>query len=196
RTWHPGTDDRVVKNDLISYWRYFRPDAAMGDAFGVGMLTELNDDLYLEGLTQVDRRTIGDGDSTATTWADWAFAPIRFEGMTKHQMACAIKALFSSGRVALPYCDDIDRDDPERGDMRWFQSQLSNIKAVATSKAYASYQMIKRALGDDLFDAAMAGVWALFTRGAAQPGSVVISSGRSRDELLGEARFLPSDPVT
>jgi len=195
RTWHPGTDDRAVKNDLISYWRYFRPDAAMGDAFGVGMLTELNDDLFIQGLTTIDRRAVADGDSTATAWADWPFAPLRFEGMVKHQMASALRALFSSHRVALPYCDDVETDDPERGDMRWFQRQLSNISATATSKTYASYKMIKRTLGDDLFDAAMAGVWALITRGAASPGSVVITSGRRRDDMIGNERLLPSDPV-
>src|SRR3546814_15696934 len=61
------------------------PDFAIGDAFGIGMLTVLNDELFQQGLTQVDRRSIGDGDSTATTWREWAFGPMRFEGTVKHQ---------------------------------------------------------------------------------------------------------------
>ncbi len=57
--------------------------------YGVGMLTQLNDELYAEGLTHIDRRTVGDGDSTASTWPEWPFSPIRFEGMVKHNMASA-----------------------------------------------------------------------------------------------------------
>lgn len=196
RTWPPGTDDRIVKEDLLSYWRYYRPDCAMGDAFGVGMLSQLNDDLHLQGLTDIDRRTIGDGQSTASTWGDWAFAPIRFEGMLKHQMASALRSLFSNQRAVLPYVDDIERDDPERGDQRWFQQQLSNIKALATSKSYSSYQMVKKSLGDDLFDAAMAGLWAIINRGGIHLESIITSRTISRQQHLGHVPTrLPSDPV-
>jgi len=69
KTWPAGTDDQVVRRDLFGFWNYFRPDHAIGDAYGVGMLSPLNDDLYESGLTGVDRRTVGDGRSTASTWA-------------------------------------------------------------------------------------------------------------------------------
>ncbi|MCK9540375.1 hypothetical protein, partial [Dokdonella sp.] len=71
RTWPAGTDDRVVERDLYGAWDYFRPDYAMGDAYGLGMLTTLNDRLYADGLTTIDRRTVGDGQSTASTWGQW-----------------------------------------------------------------------------------------------------------------------------
>jgi hypothetical protein len=74
KTWPAGTDDNVVGMILVGLWRYFNPDYAMGDAFGVGILTSVNDDLYREGLTHIDRRTIGDGDSNASTWTEWAFS--------------------------------------------------------------------------------------------------------------------------
>jgi hypothetical protein len=78
----------------------------MGDAFGVGMLTSVNDDLYREGLTHIDRRTIGDGDSNASTWTEWAFSPIRFEGMTKHSMASSLRAVFHNRQAAISSFDD------------------------------------------------------------------------------------------
>lgn len=197
RTWPAGTDERVVKEDLKSHWRYFRPDVAVGDAYGVGMLTTLNDELYVEGLTTVDRRAIGEGESTATTWGEWAFAPIRFEGMVKHQMASAVRAAFSNKHAAMPYVDDRPVDDPATSDMRKLQQQLTNIKAEATSKAYSSYKMVKRAMGDDLFDAAMAAVWGLVTRGLGVVPGVIQSRKVTRQQLLGEAPMrLPSDRVS
>lgn len=61
KTWPAGTDDAVVQRDLFGFWQYFRPDYAMGDAYGLGMLTNLNDMLFSHGLTEIDRRSIGDG---------------------------------------------------------------------------------------------------------------------------------------
>ena len=197
RTWPAGTDERVIKEDLKAYWRYFQPDVSCGDAYGIGMLTTLNDELYTENLTTVDRRAIGEGESTATTWTDWAFAPLRFEGMVKHQMASAVRAAFSNQHAAMPYVDDQPLDDPASGDMRRLQQQLTNIRTEATSKAYSCYKMVKPAMGDDLFNAAMAAVWGLVTRGIGIVPSVIQSRRLSRQQLLGEAPLrLPSDRVS
>lgn len=185
RSWAPGTDESVVKNDLLAYWRYFRPDCAMGDAYGIGLLTQLNDDLYREGLTDIDRRAIGEGESTASTWPDWAFSPVRFEGMTKHQMAMALRSVFHNRNAALPYVDDHDLADPATLDMRLLMRQLTNIKPATTKASYASYRMVSRSVGDDLFDAAMAAVWALATRGAAPVGGAIARKTASREALLG-----------
>lgn len=185
RTWPPGADDQVVKRDLVGLWAYFRPDAAMGDAYGVGMLTDLNDELYAQRLTDIDRRTIGDGDSTASTWPEWPFAPIRFEGMTKHSMAQALRSIFHNAQAALPYLDDLDLADPEVADLRLLVRQLPNIRPEATKTSYASYKMANAKLGDDLFDAAMAAVWSLATRGAAPGVTQVLVGKRSRAQLLG-----------
>lgn len=189
RTWAPGADDMVVLRDLAGIWRYFAPDAAMGDAYGVGMLTQLNDHLYAEGLTQIDRRTIGDGDSTASTWPHWAFSPIRFEGMTKHAMAQALRSIFHNNQAAIPYLDDADESliDPALDDMRTLIRQLPNIVPLMTKTSYASYKMADAKLGDDLFDAAMAAVWALATRGALQSPTLVLTRTRTREQLIGHA---------
>lgn len=178
KTWAPGADDQVVKRDLKGFWRYFNPDYALGDAFGVGMLTQLNDDLFAEQLTPIDRRTINDGESNASSWSSWPFAPIQFEGMTKHSMATALRSIFHNGQVAIPYVDDLDLDDPSTEDLRTLVRQLSNIKPVETTKSYSSYKMVNGKLGDDLFDAAMASVWALTTRGATPAAGLVLLGSR------------------
>ena len=209
RTWGAGTDDRVIADDLVSLWMYFAPEYAIGDAYGVGMLTSLNDRLLALGLTDVDRRTIGDGQSTASTWAEWAFAPLRFEGMVKHSMATSLRAQFHNHQAAIPYVDeDLDallagagrNTRPLAGagnaakagpDWTLFVRQLGNIKAVPTKASYSSYQMVDDKLGDDLFDAAMAAVWAQVIRGAMHVPTLVTTRTRDRAELLGAVPRLP-----
>ena len=183
KTWAAGADDQVVKRDLIGFWEYFQPDTAFGDAYGVGMLTQLNDELFAAGLTDIDRRSVADGDSTASTWPDWAFSPIRFEGMTKHQMATALRSIFHNNQAAIPYFDD-QSDDPELEDFRDFVRQLPNIVPEKTKASYASYKMANAKLGDDLFDAAMAAVWGLVTRGAYQAPGAILTETKTRKQLL------------
>ncbi|AXF86750.1 hypothetical protein DTO96_102506 [Ephemeroptericola cinctiostellae] len=206
KTWPAGTDDAVVQRDLIGFWDYFRPDYAMGDAYGVGMLTSLNDVLFNKGLTDVDRRTIGDGQSTASTWMHWPFAPIRFEGMTKHSMASALRAAFHHRQAAIPYVDDgtdalkakntantnwgppqLEMVQVDASDWGLFIRQLGNIKSKpAQGASYNTYKMANPKVGDDLFDAACAGVWALVTRGeAAHAQAVVMHRAMTEAQLLG-----------
>ncbi|WP_374349599.1 hypothetical protein [Chitinimonas sp.] len=181
RSWPPGTDDLVVMRDLLELWRYFRPDYAMGDAYGVGALTTLNDDLFRAGLTDIDRRTIGDGQSTATTWAQWPFAPIRFDGMTKHAMASQLRAAFHNKLAAIP---SYDEDAAENEDWQRFVRQVGNVKTEATRAAYASYKMADPRIGDDFFDAACAAVWALNNQGAMPVPTLIASRVQSRSQLL------------
>lgn len=202
RYWGAGVDDKVIEQDLAGYWEYFRPNYAIGDAYGVGMLTSLNDRLYARGLTHIDRRTIGDGQSTASTWIEWPFAPLRFEGMTKHSMAMALRAAFHNGQAAIPPFEErtanaargstiVSMPPPlaelvgEPSDFATFVRQLANIKALPTKSSYASYKMANPKLGDDGFDAAMAAVWGLLTRGLADSPTVITSRKQSRDQLLG-----------
>lgn len=196
KTWAPGTDDTVVKNDLLSFWKYFRPDYAIGDAYGLGMLTQLNHDLFTEGLTQVNIKTVNDGQSNASAWNEWPFAPLRFEGGMKHNMASTLKGIFHHLHAVIPYVDHIepaglDMDSLAVSDMQLFIRQLPNIKPEETSKSYSSYVMVLKKLGDDLFDAAMAAVWALATRGQPKTATVVTTSSRTREELLGTNIYLP-----
>lgn len=183
KTWPPGTDESVIRRDLFAFWRYFNPDRAMGDAYGVGLIGNVNDDLYAEGLVSLDRRTL---DSTASTWGEWPFAPIRFEGMAKHAMAVNLASSFSGGRVALPYVHHIQKGEAGFDDVADLQSlyrQLVNIEAVATTKTYASYQMIKRDIGDDLFDAMMAAHWALMAGSSDVPTQILLGT-TIRQQLL------------
>lgn len=207
KTWPAGTDDAVVQRDLFGFWEYFRPDYAMGDAYGLGMLTNLNDMLFARGLTDIDRRSIGDGQSTASTWMHWPFAPIRFEGMTKHNMASLLRTAFHNGQAAIPYVDDgsdalrtknaantswgpsrLDEIGADSSDFALFIRQLGNVKsAPAKNAAYNTYKMANPKIGDDLFDAACAAVYAMITAGIEnyQPG-VVLTRRISQEQLLGQ----------
>lgn len=190
RYWPAGADEGLVKDDLKAYWRYFRPDYAMGDAYGVGMLTQLNDELFREGLTTIDRRSIGDGDSTASTWSQWAFSPVRFEGMVKHVMAQRARSLFQNGAAVLPYADDERVDERTVRDMRDFQRQLTNIcKAESTNKAYSLYKMASKKVGDDGFDAFIVGAHALDTRGTGDVQTAIVTRQRSEADLLRDHNF-------
>ncbi|MBI5920274.1 MAG: hypothetical protein HY847_01345 [Betaproteobacteria bacterium] len=208
KTWPAGTDDKVVELDLFGFWSYFRPDFAMGDAYGLGMLTSLNDRLFAGGLVDVDRRTIGEGESTASTWDQWPFAPIRFQGYVKHSMASALRTAFHNGQAAIAYFDDgtelvadaangklhkvplirLDANSDGSADWRTYVRQVANIKAEATKADYSSFKMADPKVGDDLFDADCAATWALATRGVSAFGPTVIEQRtQTREQLLGES---------
>ncbi len=184
RAWPAGTDENVVRRDLLELWRYFGPAFALGDAFGIGAIAPLNDDLYKAGLTHIDRQAIGDGESTASTWPEWAFSPIRFEGMTKHQMAQALRGVFHNGHAVIPYFDDQDMRDPHLAEWRTFVRQLGNVKTTPTKTSYPSYVQADSKKGDDYFDAACAAVWSLATRGAADAPTAILTGSRERSSLL------------
>jgi hypothetical protein len=183
KSWGAGVSDQTLRRDLVALWDYFRPDYAIGDAYGVGMLTAVNDDLFKQGLTHINRETVGDGESTASTWAQWAFAPMRFEGMTKHVMASALREAIHHGRAAAPYVDT--GWDGEHPDWLGFIRQLGNMKAVPTRASYSSFQMADMKIGDDFFDAACAGIYALLTRGLEDTPAVIQTRKLSREQLLG-----------
>lgn len=184
-SWRPGVSDGALLKDLVSFWDYFRPDYAIGDAYGVGMLTALNDALFRQGLTEVNRELVNDGDSNATSWGQWAFAPMRFDGMTKHVMASALREGFHHNRAAFPFVDQADDHEPPE----WvaFCRQLANMRAEPTKSSYSSFKMADPKIGDDLFDAAMAAVYALLTRGLADAPAVIETRKTSRANLLGMA---------
>lgn len=183
KVWPPGVSDPTLMEDLVALWDYFRPDYAIGDAYGVGMLTALNDKLYAKGLTHVNRETVNDGESNATSWSQWPFAPMRFEGMTKHVMASAVREVFHHNRAAYPYVNTMDDSEPPE----WiaFVRQLGNMKAVPTKASYSSFVMADDKTGDDLFDATCAAVYALITRGLADAPTVIEQRRVSREQLLG-----------
>lgn len=183
RVWPPGVSDTTLAKDLVAIWDYFRPDYAIGDAYGVGMLTGVNDLLFSKGLTHVNRELVADGQSNASAWGQWAFAPMRFEGMTKHIMASALREAFHQNRAAFPYVDVADEREPQ--EWTTFVRQMGNMKATPTQSSYSSFSMVDTKIGDDLFDAACAAIYALLTRGLADAPAVIQSRKQSRDQLLG-----------
>jgi len=180
KLWPPGADDQDVMEDLIALWRYFSPDTAWGDAYGIGMLTFFNDRLFQLNLTNIDRRGVGDGESTANSWPEWACKPMRFEGMIKHQMATAVRALFHSQSALIPYMGDSDAElkDPALMDMRQLLKQIVNIKQVKTQTSYDSYKTLDSRVGDDLFDALMASIWGHVRRAVPDEPPIILSTVR------------------
>lgn len=182
KLWPAGVSDAVLARDLVALWDYFRPEYGIGDAYGVGMLTQVNDMLFKNGLTHVNRELVEDGQSNATAWAQWPFAPIRFEGMTKHVMASALREVFHHGRAAFPYVDTMD--DAEPAEWIAFTRQMANMRALPTKASYSSFKMADHKIGDDLFDAACAAVYALMTRGLADTPATVSARVVTRESLL------------
>lgn len=182
RYWPADADEKNIERDLIAEWEYFRPDYAMGDAYGIGLLTSVNDALYRKGLVEVDRMTVGEGKSSQSTWTQWAFSPIRFQGMTKHAMASALRSVFHNGRAAMPFFDD---DDPQCVDWRDLVRHLGNIKEEKGKVDYSSFKQVDEKVGDDGFDAMCAAVWALVTRGAEDVATVIGTRVQTREQLMG-----------
>ena len=178
-SWAVGTDESVIRRDLLTFWRYFKPDSAMGDAFGVGLINAFCIDLFEAGLTTINVETLNSG---ASHWNKWPFVPIRFKGTQKFMMATALATTFSSGRIALPYVNHIKEGDEDYDDVNALQllyRQLTNIEEADSSKSYATYKMVKRDLGDDLFDAFIAGAWSLKSGGSDLITSILLGSSQS-----------------
>jgi hypothetical protein len=191
KTWPASADEtQHILPDLVSIWRYFKPDVFHGDAYGIGLLTTLNDELYRFGLTHIDRRTINDGQSTASAWQEWAAKPIRFDGMQKHNMVDSMRLLFQRGHVKMPFFDDGDMKEPVISDFYRFSHQLANIVKKPTKTHYPSYKMEKAAVGDDLFDAASAAVWGLVARGLVSD-AVILIGHRPALSLGGNVTYIP-----
>lgn len=193
RTWPAHYPEPELMEEIASLWAYFRPDYAIGDAFGVGMITSLNDRLFKMGLTSVDRRTVNEGESTASSWSDWAFSPMRFDGMVKHQMATSLRSKFANNRVVIPF---FDPDDPgvTVADFTTFARQLPNVRAEPTKRPYSKYIQADDSVGDDLFDAAMAAEWALVTRGLADSGTILLpGQPRTSESIVGRGLPFLSD---
>ncbi len=184
KTWSAGADDPEVIAGLMSAMRYFRPKKAIGDAYGIGVIRAVNEHCFREGITDINPAAVGDGQSVPSNWPHWFFSPLRFEGMTQHQMASAVRAAFSNGFVAMPYVDHLPMADPTVADMRLLQQQIPNMVKVPTDAAYPSYTMAMKKLGDDLFDGLMAAIWAFVNQLADNPETTILIGTRPRASLL------------
>ncbi len=192
RTWPPGTDEAVIERDLVELWRYFNPDYGMGDAFGIGLIGHVNDVLFNENLININRQAINDGNSTASSWNEWAFSPVQFQGMQKHSMAVVASQAFRNRQIAIPYFEDFHANDPALSGLVLLVRQLANIRAEETKATYASYKMVNSKVGDDLFDAFIVAYWALYTRGIATIQTVILNSSTTRENMIEKTPALPN----
>jgi hypothetical protein len=105
--------------------------------------------------------------------------------MTKHSMASMLRSAFHNGQAAIAAFDE-ERD----ADWMMLVRQLGNIKTAETSKSYSSFKMADPKIGDDLFDAAMAAIWALVTRGADEVATVISTRVQTRGALMGNFQMV------
>jgi hypothetical protein len=95
--------------------------------------------------------------------------------------------VFNNNHAAIPYFDDQNQTDLDTADLRLLVQQLTNIRPEPTKVSYSSYKMVRAKLGDDLFDALMAAVWALAIRGGISLPTAVLTRQKTREQLLGAA---------
>lgn len=182
KEWPADADDVPIARELVEWFRFFRFDGGCGDAFGVSLITAVNDELKDKQLIDVDRREFGG--SSASSWEKWFFAPVRMEGMTKHLMFTALEREIRAGRFLVPYVHEGNKHLPGYDLLDRTMKQFGNIKAERTSKSYDSYSMVDKKLGDDNVDAWAFGVWPMITRGIVDPPTVISTHTIDRDQLV------------
>lgn len=163
--WSPTYDEQLLQREIADILDYFRPDCALGDAFGVAVIGGVNDILYKRGVHDINRHTFGE--SSPNTWPKWWFSPIQYGGNNKHQMATALRNSIHTGRFAIPYMPEIEKpedisvDDVDLQDWASLHAHVNNITAKALpGQTYLSYKMTNDKAGDDGFDSLMAAIWA------------------------------------
>lgn len=196
KTWAADTDDKIIRHDLLSIFRYFKPKKAIGDALGVGLISVMNDDLYNIGVTSLDKNLLNDGTSSKSKWPDWYFSPLQYEGMAKHIMFEGIQKSFSNNKVILPFIDDNDfieltlkTHDHSCLETTYalFIKQLSNIIISKRVGSYAVYGKDNNNIGDDLFDALGGAFWAFMHDAIAGPDLAFEMSSVGTNEYLDRA---------
>lgn len=184
REWDATADKSQVIADMVDIWAYFRPNEklAYGDAYGVATISDICDALWDLRLVKINRRDFPG--SSASTWEKWPFKPVRMEGFLKHAAFTYAQQEIHGGRVFAPLVDEDNRKDPEYATLERYTEQLKNIKSVTVKKIYNSYQMIKKAIGDDFVDASVLYFYGIGTQGMINIPTIIQSSTISRDKIL------------
>lgn len=182
KEWPADEDDEPIKRELIEWHRYFRFDGGYGDAYGASLIAGFNDELRDRGLIDIDRREFGG--SSAGTWEQWYFSPVRMEGMTKHLMFTALERDIRGGRFLIPYVNNLNKHEPGYDLLHRTLKQFANMKAEKTSKSYDSYQMVEKKVGDDNVDGLAFAYWAIVSRGIVSPPTIITAKSTTREEML------------
>jgi len=151
-------DPEEVRQQMGALCEFFRPGRGYGDAFDTTFLYGLNKYLREHGVTKRDPAD-WENRQGAGGWAEWHIVPIRFIGITKHQLFKNLRMQFFQQRLKIPYYVD---DLPEYKELKKLRDQLENIKKadMAATQGYDKYEMVRAAVGDDHVDATALAVYA------------------------------------
>ncbi len=188
--WDPTDDPDKIKRELVDIWRYYQVSGGYGDALKANFIAEINDALYDQGLTSIDRSK--NPENKPPDWVKWALAPMWNSGKFKYLAASETKKMIEHSKLFLPYFHRKD-DRHIAKMMRRLVRCLLNVRSVDNKTSYPSLEIIKPQLGDDAFDALnMATICANdrqiapvdFSKAAASGPE--LETGQMADSMLGE----------
>jgi len=184
KEWPVGTPPSEVRKEVVAMSIFFQISGGVGDAYGASELFEINRALYRAGVCKTNVRSL-ENKAGKDGWAQWFVRPIRFEGRQKHLMYKRLQGRILAGVFAMPI---VIEDHEAYKTLGRFRDQLENVKTGESAVGYDTFVMIRPALGDDLVDAAVAGLWAHAEEGEATKafGAPARSGG-----FKGRRRFAP-----
>lgn len=147
--WEPVTDPTIIKMDVVEFWRFFRVNYGRGDALQHNLIADINDELFSQGLIDVDRAEFSE--NTPSNWNQWCLTPAWNNGKNKFLWAGITKTHMDNIEFYLPYFDK--KDDTHMAKMaKRVRDALLNIRQVKNNSAYPSLEFIDDEIGDDPFD--------------------------------------------
>lgn len=149
KEWESNTDPTILKEDLVEIWRFFGVDSGYGDALQHNWLADVNDELFNQGLIDIDRAEFPE--HTPANWNKWALSPRWNTGKAKYIWAGITKTKIDNTLFYIPYFDRKDDTYIAKMALRLRQALL-NIREVVNNSGYPSLEYLDDDIGDDPFD--------------------------------------------
>jgi len=157
KEWELGTLPKVVVEDVCNAVRYFQPDRGIGDSYGYNLIYDINKELFKRKIIKQNVDNY-ENKSGVNGWDKWFLRPVHFSGQEQHKMYSKTQNLILNGKFKAPV---IIPDHPRYLTLQKLFDQLENIKATMTKAGYDSFGCVRKALGDDLVDTLVGGIYAL-----------------------------------
>jgi hypothetical protein len=154
--WQPSERPDLIREQICTVLRYFRPAHGLGDAFDNAFLYDLNKMLFQQGVTRVDV-TRFDNKPGPGGWDDWYIRPFRFTGPAKHDMHERMQKYVYGQIFSYPY---VVTDDSRYIYLEKLVQQFGNVTAERSHAGYNKYATVSPRLGDDLIESLLLSVWA------------------------------------
>lgn len=155
--WPADADIRVMTDEMLEIFAYYRPAGGNGDALGHRLIADIDDKAFKLGIHRIDRTEFPE--NTPGNWAKWWFSPIWNNPREKHSFYTSLRQGIYGGTCYYPF---YEASDTRRIAImcRKLIKVLLNIKQETTKGTYPSYFAKDSKIGDDEGDAAgMANLW-------------------------------------